>query len=503
MDDHQPQSISRRVAETLSLSPDAGAVAYEGAWTSWAALADGARKIEAVLCAAGVPRSAPVGWMARKSPTAVAAFASLLLSGRPIAPLRPTQSLVGLQDEIRAQALQAIVADELDWALEGVQAAARQAGSLGVTVSGRQAFQAGLQPGLECIGPGPHRPDAPGMVVERVSSGTTGLPKRIPVSSEALVLALRSAEVAASSGRAQAPLRMKTSPAVIVAPFGHASGVFALLFALYQARPIIVLDRFTVDGWVDAVRRHKPRSASLVPTMIRMVLEADVPPHALSSLSAIHCGTASLDPEEQDAFESRFGVPILIDYGAAEFIGGVAGWSLADHRRFGDAKRGSAGRPRLDVLVRTVDPQTSAVLSPGEIGLLEIRAKRFGPAWIRTTDLASLDEDGFLYIHGRADDAINRGGFKILPDEVAAVLRLHPGVGDAAVVGIPDPRLGQVPIALIEALGAPVDSAVLESFARERLAAYQVPVEFRFVDVLPRTTTLKVSRPELKSLLGI
>ena len=298
-------------------------------------------------------------------------------------------------------------------------------------------------------------------------------------------------------------LRLKKSPAVVVQPFSHASGVFALLFALYQARPIVLLERFTVDGWVEAVRRHRPRSASLVPTMVRMMLESNTPSDALSSLLAIHTGTAVLDPEEQDEFEARFGVPVLVDYGAAEFIGGVAGWSLADHHRFRGAKRGSAGRPRLDVQLRTVDPETGAALSPGEIGLLELRALRFGPAWIRTTDLASLDEDGFLYIHGRSDDAINRGGFKVLPEEVAAVLRLHPNVGDAAVIGVPHPRLGQVPIALIEALGPRVPADDLESFARERLAAYQVPVEFRFVEALPRTTTLKVSRPELRSLLGI
>ncbi len=111
-----------------------------------------------------------------------------------------------------------------------------------------------------------------------------------------------------------------------------------------------------------------------------------------------------------------------------------------------------------------------------------------------------IDDDGFLFLHGRADDAINRGGFKILPDEVAAVLRRYPGVRDAAVVGKPDARLGQVPIAAIEMAPGTTRRRrrQLEAFAREHLTAYMIPKEFHFVDALPRTASMKVSRPELK-----
>ena len=240
------------------------------------------------------------------------------------------------------------------------------------------------------------------MVVERLSSGTTGPPKRIPVSGEVMLTALRSAEAAASPRSGEEALRVQSSPGLILSPFTHAGGIFALLLALYQARPIVLFEKFDVARWVEAVQRHSPKSASLVPAMIRMVLASDTPPEALSSLRAIRSGTAPLDPETQEAFEARFGIPVLIDYGAAEFIGGVAGWSLSDHRRFAQQKRGSAGRPRPDVHLRTIDSGTAAVLGPGQIGQLEIKSARFSPDWIRTMDLASLDEDGFLYIHGRS-----------------------------------------------------------------------------------------------------
>jgi acyl-CoA synthetase (AMP-forming)/AMP-acid ligase II len=159
---------------------------------------------------------------------------------------------------------------------------------------------------------------------------------------------------------------------------------------------------------------------------------------------------------------------------------------------------------RRDVELSLREPDTGAEVLAGSVGVLHLRGPRFGADWHRTNDLALLDADGFLFLKGRADDAINRGGFKVLPDEVAAVLRRFPGVRDAAVVGKPDPRLGEVPVAALElAPGAPApDDAALREFVRGQLAAYMVPVEFRIVEGLPRTASMKVSRPQLKALFG-
>jgi acyl-coenzyme A synthetase/AMP-(fatty) acid ligase len=281
--------------------------------------------------------------------------------------------------------------------------------------------------------------------------------------------------------------------------------LFGLLLALYQARPMVLFEKFVPDEWALAVSRHRPKSASLVPAMIQMILEARIAPELLRSLRAIRAGTAPLDPRMQCQFEALYGIPILVDYGAAEFIGGVAGWTIADHRKYSAGKRGSVGRPRPDVQLKITSPDSGVELPTGQSGILHIKCDRFGPDWFRTNDLASLDVDGFVYLQGRADDAINRGGFKILPEEVAAVLRRYPGVRDAAVVGKPDARLGQVPIAAIEMVpGTPPPlPATIEAFAREHLTAYMVPKEFRFVDALPRTASLKINRPELKLILGL
>jgi acyl-CoA synthetase (AMP-forming)/AMP-acid ligase II len=340
-------------------------------------------------------------------------------------------------------------------------------------------------------------------VLERLTSGTTGPPKRIPVSEDILIPSLKAGEQSSSDDGEE--LRLKRSPAILLKPFSHAGGLFGLLLALYQARPMVLLEKFAPEEWANAVRRYSPKSASLVPAMIRMILDADLPPDALRSLKAVRAGTAPLDPQTQVEFESRFGIPILIDYGAAEFIGGVAGWTLDDHRRFSASKRGSVGRARRDVQLQVVSEETGEELPVGLVGVLRVKSVRFGPDYFRTNDLASIDADGFLFLHGRADDAINRGGFKVLPEEVAAVLRRYTGVRDVAVIGVGDARLGQVPIAAVEMLPgmSPPDPRDLDAFARAHLTGYMVPKEYRFVAALPRTASMKVSRPELKAMLGI
>jgi acyl-coenzyme A synthetase/AMP-(fatty) acid ligase len=136
--------------------------------------------------------------------------------------------------------------------------------------------------------------------------------------------------------------------------------------------------------------------------------------------------------------------------------------------------------------------------------LLELKGGQIedGKTWVRTNDLARLDADGFLYIHGRADNAIIRGGFKVMPGDVARVLEEHPAVREVAVVGLPDRRLGEVPVAAYTvAAGSkqPADEE-LAAWVRARMTPYSVPTAFRKVDELPRTPSMKVSAQDVKAL---
>ena len=221
----------------------------------------------------------------------------------------------------------------------------------------------------------------------------------------------------------------------------------------------------------------------------------------LDGIRAVTSGTAPLSAEDADAFTEKFGIPVLTSYAATEFGGGVAGWTLADHQKYWQAKRGSVGRANPGAQLRVVDDDGNP-LGAGQPGLLEVKPGQLGPSadWMRTTDMARIDEDGFLWILGRADQAIIRGGFKVMPDDVRAALESHPAVLGAAVVGRPDERLGETPVAVVELREAgSADADELLEFLRNRLARYEIPTEIAIVEEIPRTPS---GKPDLSAIRG-
>ena len=352
---------------------------------------------------------------------------------------------------------------------------------------------------------------SPGVAIEMLTSGTTGPPKRVALTRKAFDASFAGA-TSYERGRefADQP-QLRSGVAMVVNPLTHIGGIYGCIGALMAGRKIALLEKFTVAGWVSVVKRNRPKVAPAVPSALRMLLEAKVDPADLASLSAVFSGTAPLAPDLVDAFYAKFNIPILANYGATEFAGAIAGWGIDDFRAHWQAKRGAVGRLHGNIAARVVDPETGAELPAGNEGLLELKGDQLGDAhrlageaWLRTTDRAVLDADNFLFIHGRADNAIIRGGFKVHPDDVVAALNQHPAVREAAVVGIPDARLGAVPVAaLILKDGAAVPAPdALKAWLKERLIAYQVPVHFRFVSDFPRTPSMKPSAPGLQALFA-
>lgn len=469
--------LSRRIDAVLDLDPAARALEFDGRWHTFAEVATLARRVAAL---AGRGR---VGIMLRNEPAHVAALLGVLSAGGTVVAINPGRGDERTRGDIEALRLPVLVglAGDLT-ALAGESAATR------IAISD-------LQTPPE-VGEGTARddPGPPGVAVWMLTSGTTGPPKRVDLTYDMLARSV----IGADPEQADAPTRVRSGVAIVNAPLVHVGGVFRVLLCIAEARPFVLLRRFELDPWARAVREYRPRAVSLVPAALRMVLHSDLTRADLAGVSAVTSGTAPLSADDADAFTEKFGIPVLTSYAATEFGGGVAGWTPADHRDHWQAKRGSVGRANPGAQLRVVDPDTGAPLGPDEPGLLEVIPAQFGPdaGWLRTTDIARIDADGFLWILGRSDQAIIRGGFKVMPDDVRAALEQHPAVTGAAVVGQPDPRLGETPVALVE-LRADASVDDLIDFLHTRLARYEVPTEIMVVDSLPRTPS---GKPDLTAV---
>ncbi len=472
--------LRQRIAHALELAPDKPAIEYDGQWSTYGQVGTLARRI-----ASSVGGRGQVGMLLRNRPTHVAALLGVMLAGGTVVVVNPSRGDDRTRDDIASLDLPVIIGEPSDLA------------ALVDPASGPTVLAlCDLDRAPQTVAPGESRVSAkPDVAVRMLTSGTTGPPKRIDLTYDMLAHSVMGPETA----RPPAPTEVRRGVAIVNAPLVHIGGVFRVLQCVAEARPFALLDRFELDTWADAVRRHRPRAASLVPAALRMVLNSTLSREDLASLRAVTSGTAPLSADDADAFQEKFGVPVLTSYAATEFGGGVAGWTLADHRRYWKAKRGSVGRANPGARLRVVDDEGNP-LGPDQPGLLEVKPGQLGPSadWMRTTDLARIDADGFLWILGRADQAIIRGGFKVMPDDVRAALESHPAVQSAAVVGRPDPRLGQTPVAVVELRDtADASAGELTEFLRHRLARYEIPSKITIVAAIPRTPS---GKPDLSAV---
>lgn len=495
--------LVERIRTVLSLEPGAPAVEFEDRWFAWRDLTRVMGAIDEAIGQAALGPGTSVAILLRNRPSLLCAMFSVILSRRCVLTVNAMQGASALVEEVGSLRPPVLVAHADDWRVPGLREVAEQIGCVGLEVTDAPTLGMQVVEGLGVPGSGPHHEMLPDVAVEMLTSGTTGPSKRIALRLDALEQSLASAARYESKGES-APPRLRSGIVLMPNPLVHVGGIFRAAGALYSGRRIAIMERFDTVQWHRLVVRHRPKTASLVPAALKMVVDADLPPADLSSLQMVSVGTAPLDPSVAERFEERYGVPVLTTYGATEFAGGVAGWTLRDHRESGKTKRGSVGRANAGVELQIVDPDTGSPLGVDEVGLLEVKTRQHsGPeGWVRTTDLARLDGDGFLWVTGRADGAINRGGFKLLPERIEKVLEEHPSVGEVAVVGLSDERLGEVPVAavVLRSGAPPVDTRELERFAAEHLVGYQRPVRYRIVAALPRTPSMKVSQPGVREL---
>ena len=296
-------------------------------------------------------------------------------------------------------------------------------------------------------------------------------------------------------------------------PLAHAFGLIVTAVGLHNdADASSVLMRwFDPAGAVALLEQERIQQATLVPTMIKLMLAQPLEEHDLSSLRRIVCGSAPLPAETRKEFEKRVpSVTICEGYGLTETAAATTGDRMSRRRP------GTVGQALPDIELRIVDDE-GADVAPGEPGEIlvksptvspgywrapEATAETFVDGWCRTGDIGSLDEDGYLRILDRKKDLIIRAGFNVYPRDVEDALHEHPDIATAGVVGRPDDVYGEEVVAFVAPMpGAELDPEKVQAWAKERLGSKSYPREIRIVDDLPLTPVLKVDRKALRTLL--
>ncbi|WP_344586888.1 long-chain fatty acid--CoA ligase [Actinomadura vinacea] len=352
-------------------------------------------------------------------------------------------------------------------------------------------------------------PDGDAVAVLLYTSGTTAAPKAAVLRHRHLLAYVLNTLEFASAGVDDAAL-------VAVPPY-HIAGLANLLTNLYTGRRVVYMPAFDAGEWLETVRREGITHALLVPTMLARIVAAvdgdDAGTPTLRSLA--YGGARTPRPVLERALQVFPGTGFVNAYGLTETASSIAVLGPGDHRKalasddpLVRARLSSVGRPLpgVEFQIRGEDGEP---LPTGETGLVFVRGEQISGeyggrstldegGWFPTRDRGRLDEGGYLFIEGRADDTIIRGGENIAPAEIEDVLLAHPGIVEAAVVGVPDPEWGQRLVAVVAGDGEPEE---IRRWVRERLRSSKTPDTVVFRARLPKTDTGKVLRRVLQAEL--
>jgi acyl-CoA synthetase (AMP-forming)/AMP-acid ligase II len=427
----------------------------------------------------------------------VAVFASGLL-GKPFAPLNYRLPNADLNKLLARTAPSVAVVDD--------DMVDRLTAHPGVTVVSRSAFEAA------CAGEAlDELPWAdPDIAVLLFTSGTTGEPK---------AAILRHANLTSYVVSTVEFLGAEPGEAALVSvPPYHIAGISAVLTGVYGGRRIVYLQAFTPEAWVEAAAAEQITHAMVVPTMLGAILDVlAARGESLPALRALSYGGGRMPlPVIERALDLLPHVDFVNAYGLTETSSTIAVLGPDDHRMaiYSDdeaVKRrlGSVGRPLPSLELEIRDPDGKA-LGPNQSGEIYVRGEQVSgeyahkkalqdDGWFATNDGGWMDEDGYLFVEGRLDDVIVRGGENISPGEIEDVLREHPHVADVAVLGVPDDHWGEkVAAAIVAKDGAPT-AGELADWVKARLRSTKTPEVWAFRDALPYNDTGKLLRRQLKA----
>jgi long-chain acyl-CoA synthetase len=339
------------------------------------------------------------------------------------------------------------------------------------------------------------------------TSGSTGVPKGVLLTHGAIGWATRNLRRALLYGPEERCL--------LAVPMFHANGMFAGLFSMLECGgSTVILHDVNPAEMIRAIERERCTYTTGVPAMYKMMLreEGVLAASDCSSLRFVICGSSEVPEDLLEEFSRRL-APMLEAYGLTE-----CGF-VCNNPRWGIRKQGTTGLPYPDVELRIVDAEHGdRDVGPGELGELLVRspgnlagyhnlpditAERLLPdGWFRTRDIVRADEQGYIEIIGRIDDRISCAGETIYPKEVENVLMEHPGIVDVAVIPMPDPIKGEVPVAFVVAGEQNTLTEVgVKQFFLDHGAPYMHPRRVFFVDEMPLTPAKKIDRAALKGVV--
>lgn len=481
------------VEETATGSPDCAAILAPGERPlSYVALSESVAQLRLQFAAASVVKGQRIALVFPNGPDLLVAL--LAASGfGPCAPLDPAasgQEYKSYFSQLRAPLL--VTATDLDSA--AVWSAEAQ-GMRILRVS--KQLQIHVQCRTQSLGFG--LPAATPAWLLLFTSSTTGRPKLVPLTSANLEVSCRN-EARALELTAQDRLLNLT-------PQFHMQGVRATLTQLCQGGSTVCVPGFDPESFPRWLDEFKPTWISVTATGLAVLCSLSRRIPGLwrgAGLRFIRTGANAPEERTLRDLEELSGVPVLDGYAATETCG-VTRQTVA--RR----KSGSVGQTTgSEIAILDEKGNKLGPLLPGEIAVRgpsvmsgylendEANQRAFLGDWFRTSDLGYLDEEGYLFLLGRIDEVINRGGQKVLPQEVEAALKEHPSVKDAAVFGIPHKTLGEEVAALVVLNSRLLPSVELRRFAAERLTSYKIPSSVFFVDRLPRTPMGKLRRKLLR-----
>jgi acyl-CoA synthetase (AMP-forming)/AMP-acid ligase II len=348
------------------------------------------------------------------------------------------------------------------------------------------------------------------------TSGTTGRPKGVMLTyGDFVTYVCGHTELADGTPRGAALLSV---------PLYHIAGITFMLTNVFTGRRLVILRQFEAAEWLETVQRERITHAFLVPTMVKRVLDHPAfGQEVCSSLEILAYGAAPMPVPVIRRAITMFPptVGFINAFGQTETTATVSILGPEDHRLEGSAleverkvqRLASIGRPLPDVEVRIVDTE-GAEVAVGEVGEIAVRTPRLmkgyvsqddatAPTivngWLHTRDMGWMDADGYLYLAGRKDDLIIRGGENISPAEVEAVLHTHPAIEEAAIIGLPDVDWGeQVMAIVVPKADSPLRAEEVIDWCHQRLASFKKPAIVQFVSALPRNALGKVLRQELR-----